>query len=87
MHVGELAKRVGRSADTIRRWEEEGLLRCERDRRGRRIYDEAHVEVCFRLAELGVLAQRRSEKLANLATAVPAQLSLLISNDAERLAS
>jgi DNA-binding transcriptional MerR regulator len=87
MHVGDLAKRVDRSVDTIRRWEEEGLLSCERDRRGRRIYDESHVELCLRLADLGLLAQRRSEKLKALADREPQQLSLLPSRGTERVAS
>ncbi len=87
MQVGELAKRVGRSVDTIKRWEEEGLLSCERDPRGRRVFDESHVELCLRLADLGLLAQRRSEKLATLAAAEPLQLSLLGSINVERLAS
>ncbi len=87
MQVGELARRVGRSVDTIKRWEEERLLSCARDRRGRRIYDESHVELCLRLADLGLLAQRRSEKLSTLAAAEPVQLSLLLSADFQRLAS
>jgi len=77
MQVGELAKRVGRSVDTIKRWEEGRLLSCPRDSRGRRSYDETHVELCLRLADLGVLAQQRSAKLTTLATAEPEQLSLL----------
>jgi predicted site-specific integrase-resolvase len=87
MKVGELAKRVGRSVDTIKRWEEDGLLSCDRDSRGRRMYDESHVELCLRLAELGILAQRRSAKLKTLATAEPVQLSLLLLAEAQRLAS
>jgi hypothetical protein len=87
MRVGELAKRVGRSVDTIKRWEEEGLLSCDRDRRGCRSYDESHVEACRRLADLGLLAQRRSEKLAILAAAEPVQLSLLVTAGPERIAS
>jgi DNA-binding transcriptional MerR regulator len=85
MQVGELAKRIGRSVDTIKRWEEEGLLRSERDCRGRRVYGEEHVRIGFRLADLGLLAQRRSEKLKALADREPRQLSLLISSDAERM--
>ena len=80
MQVGELAKRVGRSVDTLRRWEDEKLLSCDRDNRGRRVYNETHVELCLRLADLGVLAQRRSEKLTSLSKNVPTQLSLLHAN-------
>jgi len=85
MQVRDLARRVGRSVDTIKRWEEEGLLSCERDARGYRVYDDSHVERCLRLAELGMLAQRRSERLSALVAAEPAQLSLLA--DVTRLAS
>jgi DNA-binding transcriptional MerR regulator len=87
MQIGELSKRIGRSVDTIKRWEEEGLFSCERDRRGRRTYKESHVELGFRLADLGLLAQRRSEKLKTLADREPHQLSLLPSPDADRVAS
>jgi DNA-binding transcriptional MerR regulator len=82
MQVGELARRVARSVDTIKRWESEGLLTCERDDRGRRVYDESHVELCTRLATLGVLAQRRSEKLKALAANEPSQLALFESQRA-----
>jgi DNA-binding transcriptional MerR regulator len=85
MQVGELAKRIGRSTDTIKRWEEAGLLTCERDGRGRRVYGEEHVKLGFRLADLGVSAQRRSEKLKTLADREPHQLSLLPSIDADRM--
>lgn len=87
MHVGELAKRINRSVDTIRRWEDEGLLTCDRDGRGRRVYEESHIELGLRLADLGLLAQRRSEKLISLASSVPAQMSLLIYSNAGGLAS
>jgi DNA-binding transcriptional MerR regulator len=77
MLVGELAKRIGRSIDTIKRWEEIGLLRCARDGRGRRVYEESHVQLGCRLADLGSLAQRRSEKLEALAELEPVQLQLI----------
>ena len=87
MHIGDLAKRVVRSVDTLRRWENDGLLVCERDNRGQRVYNESHVEVCLRLADLGLLAQRRSEKLVTLASSEPTQLYLLAHDDDRRLAS
>ena len=86
MLVGELARLVGRSVDTVKRWEAEGLLTCDRDDRGRRCYDASHVEVCQRLANLGVLAQFRSEKLRALADREPVQLDLLVSPDVEKKA-
>ncbi|TAM88048.1 MerR family transcriptional regulator [bacterium] len=86
MRIGELARAVGRSVDTIKRWEDQGLLMCPRDVRGRRVYNQAHVELCLRLADLSLLAQRRSERLKALADREPCQLSLLASPEAERIA-
>ncbi len=84
--IAQLARRVGRSTDTIKRWEEQGLLTCSRDSLGRRVYDEGHVQTCSRLANLAILAQRRSEKLSTLADREPQQLSLMLSPDLERVA-
>jgi DNA-binding transcriptional MerR regulator len=78
MQIGELARRVGRSVDTIKRWEDDGLISCDRDERGRRLFKEAHVDRCRELAYLGVIAQLRSARLADLASAQPMQLSLLV---------
>lgn len=86
MLISELARRVGRSVDTIKRWEEDGLLTPRRDTRGRRVFNEKHVERCLQLAELALLAQRRSEKLKSLFEHAPAQLSLLLSPETEKLA-
>lgn len=83
MQISELARRVERSVDTIKRWEQEGLLVCERDSRGRRVYDESHVELCLRLADLGLLAQQRSERLKVLVAAEPSQLLLLLDGTTE----
>lgn len=66
MLIGELCRRIGRSADSVKRWEEQGLLRPERDVRGRRLYSEAHVELCVSLAQLGFIAQVRNTKLRDL---------------------
>jgi DNA-binding transcriptional MerR regulator len=82
--VAELSKRVGRSVDTIKRWEEQGLLQPARDDRDRRVYREEDVEVCLDLAKLGIAARRRSQKLSLLVAAAPKQLQLL---DEKKLAS
>ena len=37
MPIGEAAQALGVSLDTLRRWDREGRLRTERDRRGRRL--------------------------------------------------
>ncbi len=73
--IGELIKHVGRSADTIKRWEQLGLLMPERDARGHRRYAEADVERCRRLAELGFIAQVRNKKLVSLALPDSGQLA------------
>ena len=77
MTVGELARRISRSVDTIKRWETEGLLVPCRDERDRRTYDENQVILAARLADLGIIAQRRSEKLTTIAGREPLQLALL----------
>ena len=74
MTIGELSQRVSRSVDTIKRWEDHGLLTCARDVRGRRVYDETHVELGLRLATLALVAQRTSARLTSLAAAEPKQL-------------
>ena len=77
MLVADLAKRIGRSVDTIKRWEEQGLLAPERDDRDRRVYREEDVATCLELAKLAIAARRRSQKLSLLVAAAPKQLSLL----------
>jgi hypothetical protein len=77
MLVTEFARRINRSVDTVKRWEESNLLVCPRDERGRRIFTEEHIAVGSRLATLSLVAQRRSEKLESLALREPVQLSLL----------
>lgn len=41
--VAELARRVGRTPETIKRWVAKGLLECERDEHNRRVFEEKHV--------------------------------------------
>jgi DNA-binding transcriptional MerR regulator len=75
--VSELAKRVNRSPDTIKRWVDEGLLDCDRDERNRRQFSEESVERCLILARLSVAAQLQNRKLAEIAAEMPEQLLLL----------
>lgn len=75
--VSELARRVGRSAETIKRWADEGLLECDRDERNRRIFGEEHVERAQELARLSVTAQVRNRKLSEIVEELPQQLPLL----------
>jgi DNA-binding transcriptional MerR regulator len=77
MLVAELARRVGRTPDTIKRWTDEGLLNCERDDRNRRIFREEHVEMCLQLVRLSVTAQLQNRKLSELVEGLPQQMSLL----------
>ena len=67
MSIGELARRVGRSVDTLKRWELHGLLVPVRDELGRRHYQFSDIERCRELSVLAVEAQRKSVKLAALA--------------------
>lgn len=75
--IGELARRIGRSPDTIKRWLDQGLMHCERDERNRRIFTELHVERCSDLARLSIAAQIQNKKLAELADNLPIQLRLV----------
>jgi DNA-binding transcriptional MerR regulator len=86
MYVAELARRAGRSVDTIKRWEDQNLLSPTRDSRGRRVYDQNDLDKCLQLARLSLLAQRRSEKLMSLAQREPEQLLLIGSLSSERRA-
>ena len=83
MRIGELAARVNRSVDTLKRWEGEGLLASRRDERGHRIYEEHDVIICRELAAMALEAQRCCQKLRFLAEAIPEQLDLpLLTADA-----
>jgi putative resolvase len=46
--IGEFAKRVGRSAGTVRRWEREGRIQARRGPSGQRYFDESDVGKVFR---------------------------------------
>ena len=41
--IGEFAKRIGRSAQTVRRWEREGKLVAKRFPSGHRYFDDSDV--------------------------------------------
>lgn len=77
MFIAQFAKRVGRSVDTIKRWEGEGLLQPARDDLDRRVYNEQHVSLCLEIAKLGLAAKRHSKKLKYLVETMPTQLGLL----------
>jgi len=68
---------IGRSPDTLRRWEKDGLLLPQRDSRGRRLYAQKDIERCFELARLSRHAQYRSRKLRSVIEELPEQLTLL----------
>lgn len=74
--IGAMSQLIGRSPDTLRRWEKDGLLKPSRDRNGRRVYSPDDVERCRSLARLSHRAQYNSRKLATLAGDIPVQLSL-----------
>jgi DNA-binding transcriptional MerR regulator len=78
MHIGDASRAVGRSADTLRRWEEQGLIIPDRDSRGLRVYSPAHIERCRQVANHAIEAMTSSRKLSRV---VPTQLSLFGSED------
>jgi DNA-binding transcriptional MerR regulator len=82
--VAELARRVGRTPETIKRWITKGLLECERDEHNRRVFGEKHVERCQELAKLGVQAQVEQRPLTTVAAEQPVQLSLIGSTGEKR---
>jgi DNA-binding transcriptional MerR regulator len=41
--IGEFAKRVGRAAGTVRRWEREGRIQARRGPTGQRYFDESDI--------------------------------------------
>lgn len=71
--IGEASVLIGRSADTLRRWEEEGLIVPDRDRRGRRIYRDHHIARCLFVAGHALEAMSSNRKLRAV---LPTQLSL-----------
>lgn len=77
MRISEVAKLIGRSVDTIKRWEAQGLIQPQRDVKGQRQFSPTDVEACFRLADLSMVAQHDSVKLSLLVELVPEQLSLI----------
>lgn len=76
MGIGQVSELIGRSPDTLRRWERVGLVVPHRDRRGRRVYSNEQVAQCRELARLGPVAQRKSVKLTDYIDGQPKQLSL-----------
>lgn len=71
--ISEASAVVGRSPDTLRRWEERGLIRPGRDRRGHRVFSDSDVARCVELARHSLAAQYLNKKLIDV---VPQQLSL-----------
>lgn len=58
MKIGEMVKKTGLSANTLRYYEKKGLIRVQRDQYGRRVYSEqdiAWVQFIQRLKETGML--------------------------------
>jgi DNA-binding transcriptional MerR regulator len=49
--IGEFAKRIARSAQTVRRWEREGKIVAKRFPSGHRYFDESDVRFVLGLTE------------------------------------
>jgi DNA-binding transcriptional MerR regulator len=78
MQIGQIARLVGRSTDTLKRWDQDGLLVAARDSQGRRVYDDRDLERARELAAVAVQAQRVAMKMAKvLENLVPRQMALL----------
>ena len=58
--IGEVAKRLGKSTGTIRRWEKEGLIKGTRTPKGHRMFPESEV---LRLLGIEMTAQQPSQPL------------------------
>ncbi len=59
--IGKVAKQLGVTPDTLRRWERAGKIRCERTARGHRRYDLSKL--------LGIIPRKVSSQLPTLAYA------------------
>jgi len=77
MRLSEFCVLVGRSPDTVKRWEAQGLIRPVRDPNGHRVYGDAEVAISRELRTLSLVAQKSSRSLASLLTTLPEQLPLL----------
>ncbi len=53
MRIGELARRLGVSRDTIRRWEEMGIVKPARDWAGHRRFTEADLALLLPMVKEG----------------------------------
>jgi DNA-binding transcriptional MerR regulator len=65
--IGEVARLIGRSVDTIKRWERDGLVTAKRDHLNRRVFTKEQIERCLELETLSELAQTTSTPLTKLA--------------------
>jgi hypothetical protein len=72
VNIREASRAVGRSPDTLRRWEEEGLISPRRDARGHRVYSDRDLAACRELAGHAFEAMSSSRKLSQV---IPIQLS------------
>jgi DNA-binding transcriptional MerR regulator len=63
MRIGELARRSGTSARSIRYYEQQGLMVARRQANGYRNYDEAHLRL---VGEIRSLRQRIGQELHEL---------------------
>ncbi len=65
--IGDLTRATGKSADTLRRWCAQGLLKPVRDSAGRRIFSRIDLELAQRLAH------RTTPRLRDALTTKPPQ--------------
>ena len=78
VQISEIAQAIGRSTDTLKRWEDEGLLVPARDRRGRRVYGYGDLDRARALAAIGIRGPVVAMKMAIVLEELePRQLTLL----------
>jgi len=73
MRISDIAIVIGRTPDTLRRWEEQGLIQPERNGWGERVFDEQDLARCQQLVRYALTAQKANRPLREI---VPKQLSL-----------
>jgi putative resolvase len=66
--ISEFAQRIGRSASTVRRWDDEGRITAKRTQSGQRYFDESDVR-----AALGLAAQARRATVVYCRVSSPGQ--------------
>jgi transcriptional regulator with XRE-family HTH domain len=78
-YIGKLAEALGRTANTVRRWEIGGIIPdpCFRDKLGKRLYSQEQIDVIVQCAEKAGIMQGKSIASTSFSTWVHKELSIL----------